>query len=106
MKIDQRLRILALGLFVACAGCPGSLEDPARFTGAASSGRTAAGGNGATGTASCDDAPRRIFAQRCVNAGCHNARDQAQGLDLESDGLVTRLVDVRASEGAGLLINR
>ena len=100
------MRLGALALFALCAGCPGSLDDPARFTGATSLGAAPAGGNVAVDAAACGDVPQTIFQRSCVNAGCHNANDKVQGLDLQSPDLVTRLVDVRASEGAGLLVNR
>ena len=100
------MRVCALALLALCAGCPGSLDDPARFTGSTSLGATPAGGNVTVDAAACGDVPQTIFQRSCINAGCHNAKDKEQGLDLQSPDLVTRLVDVRASEGAGLLVNR
>src|SRR5262249_9430267 len=41
----------------------------------------------------------------CGKTGCHNATDKAQGLDLQSAGLEARLVDKRASECHGLLVD-
>lgn len=71
----------------AAAGCPGSLQDPARYT------------------AACADVPTATFPARCATASCHSAAARAGALDLESAGVAARLVDVPASGGAGLLID-
>jgi hypothetical protein len=46
-----------------------------------------------------------LLAQTCGTSGCHDATTRAQGLDLVSPGVVSRLVGAPASEGTGLLIN-
>jgi hypothetical protein len=84
-------------LGVTSLGCPGTLEDPARF--ADGGGRDAAG---------CPDVPQAVFVATCATKGCHNPTDDkvvAQGLDLESPGLVARLVGMPAKGGPGLLID-
>jgi hypothetical protein len=77
-------------------GCPGSLDDPARFL-------PDAGGSGADGAA-CPDVPTTVFVPICATAGCHTAADKIQGLDLESPNPASRLVGACA-RGGGLLAN-
>jgi hypothetical protein len=92
-----------VGLIAALCACPGSLEDPARFT--QSSGPW--GGTSAEtppNLADCPDIPA-LLASTCTSPGCHNAQDRAQGLDLASPNAGTRIRGVRASEGAGVLID-
>lgn len=72
------------GLVVS--GCPGSLDDPTRFQGA--------------GLEACDVRVHEIFATVCAHAGCHQSNEPAQGLDLESAGVESRLVGV-APTGPG-----
>jgi len=92
-------------------GCPGTLEDPARFidldggnTGPSSSG---AGSGGSSGSSSnnCPDVPTAVFETNCTTAGCHTSATKVQGLDLQSPGVAQRLVGVMATEGQGLLID-
>jgi hypothetical protein len=101
-----------MGLGAALLGCPGALDDPARFLGAAGNDAAVAQdaelpevgelpGDGA----SCPDVPQAILRSNCTSAGCHNAQDKAQGLDLQSPGVGMRLVGVPAREGPGLLID-
>lgn len=69
----------ALALLFALAslsGCPGSLEDPARFL-----------------ENDCADVPATILAPRCGSAGCHGPTEPAGNLDLVSPELAKRLVD-------------
>jgi len=110
MNDPRNLALVPLVALVAAASaCPGTLEDPARFL--------AAGGDGGLGEQSqppadgsvggnCPDIPG-LFAQTCTASGCHNASTKAQGLDLQSPNLGTRLAGVAATEvaGSGLLIN-
>ena len=74
------------------AGCPGSLDDPDRFR-----------DGGATVDAACFDPPVDLFPQRCGTSGCHNASMPAQGLDLVSADVASRLVGVMSTECAGVL---
>jgi hypothetical protein len=104
-----------LALCAASAGCPGTLEDPERFLdgglyaqGQATedggiAGEGGAGDDGGRG-GNCPDMPQ-FFSTTCTGIGCHNAMDKAQGLDLQSPDLASRLVGVQATEGPGLLID-
>jgi hypothetical protein len=107
-----------VGLGAALLGCPGTLDDPARFLGAVGNDDAPAGdaelpevgallevGVVSSDGASCPDVPQAIFRPNCTSAGCHNAQDKAQGLDLQSPDIGTRLVGVPAREGPGLLID-
>src|SRR5260370_42219858 len=92
--------------FATCIGCPGTLDDPARFLDAAGAGDAVSGADaGGSEGGSCPDVPQDVFRTTCTSSGCHNAQDKAQGLDLQSANAPTRLVGVRATEGAGLLID-
>ena len=79
--------VVVVALVVVVAGCPGSLQDPARFT------------------AACADVPTQTFVSRCATAACHSAATRAGALDLESPGVAARLVGVSATGGDGLLID-
>jgi hypothetical protein len=101
-------------LVVAVAGCPGTLDDPGRFAVAAADDAGAADGaiweaaaeadSAGVDASDCPDVPR-VLATTCSAASCHSASNKAQGLDLASPNLSTRLVDVPATEGSGLLID-
>jgi hypothetical protein len=88
----HRIRTALVVLPLACVACPGTLDDPGRF----------ADGAGLSG---CPDLPTRVFATTCAKSGCHSAADKAQGMDLESPDVVSRLVGVSSTEGSGLLID-
>jgi len=104
-----------LALVAATAGCPGTLDDPGRFApGALDDGGGVAGDSGIPGPAataegggSGDDCPNipQLFESTCTGASCHSASNKAQGLDLQSPDVAARLVNVPATEGAGLLID-
>jgi hypothetical protein len=82
------MRALQLAALVAlAAGCPGSLQDPARFT------------------AACADVPSQIFVTRCATSGCHDATTKAASLDLISPNVGGRLLGRAAVGGPGLLID-
>ena len=94
------LSLAGMGLFAALCACPGSLEDPERFAGASS----VSGDVTPPNLADCPDIPAQL-ASACTSPGCHNAQDREQGLDLASPNVGARLRGVRASEGAGVLID-
>ena len=102
------LRIAGLLLIGAAWGCPGTLDDPARFLEAGAVGATDAsapvGGDEAGADGSCPDVPA-LLAHTCTASTCHNASDKAQGLDLQSPDVAARLVGVPATEGAGVLVD-
>jgi hypothetical protein len=77
-------------LAALCVACPGSLDDPGRFSW---------DGGG------CADAPTAIFAVTCTDSQCHTTMYKAQGLDLQSPDVAARLVGVAATGGAGLLVD-
>jgi hypothetical protein len=97
--------------------CAGTLEDPGRFADAGKgvAAEDAGGSPGAASdatpaaaedvTTSCPDVPQAVFLPNCTSAGCHNAQDKEQGLDLQSPDVAARLINVSSSEGAGLLID-
>jgi hypothetical protein len=80
-------------LLLTGAGCPGSLDDPARFL-------SGVGGDGSA----CPDIPTTVFVPICATAGCHTAADKIQGLDLQSPDAASRLVGACA-RGGGLLVD-
>ncbi len=96
------------------AGCsPGSLDDPGRFDVNGSPSGTGIGGGGQDGGGAgillgeggaCPDIPQ-FFAATCTASTCHNASDEAQGLNLQSPDVTSRLVSVMATEGPGLLVD-
>src|ERR1700722_2816096 len=92
MKHRTPMRIAIVSLVAACVGCPGSLEDPGRFTSA--------------GGGSCPDVPQQVFATVCsTSPGCHATAEKTMGLDLQSPNVASRLIGVMATGGAGLLID-
>jgi hypothetical protein len=108
--------IVGAGLAVAAAttGCPPtSLDDPGRFDVNGGVSGNDPGGNGQDGGGvlgvlgeggACPGIPQ-FFAATCTASSCHNASDEAQGLDLQSPDVASRLVSVMATEGQGLLVD-
>jgi hypothetical protein len=106
MRRSVRVASGLIGLGAALLGCPGTLDDPARFFDAAGNDAALAGDAALPDAgASCPDVPQTIFASTCTGAGCHNAHDKTQGLDLQSPNVATRLLGAQATEGPGLLID-
>jgi hypothetical protein len=108
--MDSSLRLVApLLVALACIACPGRLEDPSRFDdggGTDDTDATAPPDEGGSGSdAGCSDVPATIFTPKCATAGCHSSGDKAQGLDLQSADVGTRLAGACATEGSGYLIN-
>ena len=69
-------------------GCPGSLENPERFT----------GGGGPGGNGACPDIEAELFPQKCTDGtNCHTADFEAAGLDLETPGIGDRIVSAPAT---------
>jgi hypothetical protein len=97
-----------LALAAATAGCPTSLDDPGRFDGNGGPSGTGTGDDSQDGVlgegGACPDLPQ-FFAATCTASSCHNASDLAQGLNLQSPDVASRLVNVMATEGPGLLID-
>lgn len=99
MSTKFTLTALGVAAFAALGGmlgCPGTLDDEARF-------RT----DGGVTPGTCTDAPTVVFTPSCAKSGCHNKADSpsAGGLDLESPDIVGRTKDVTAKGGAGKLID-
>jgi hypothetical protein len=82
-------RTAVVSVVAACVGCPASLEDPGRFSDAGA----------------CPDVTSDVFNKVCSTSGCHSAVDKMVGLDLQSPGVASRLLGVRATGGTGLLID-
>ena len=106
MHFELVARTVALvGIVGGLAGCPGSLNDPAEFASGSpgSDSSTESGG----GTPACAaDVPTMILSPTCGVVGCHNPASPAEGLDLESPGVASRLLDVPEAEmpSLGLLL--
>jgi hypothetical protein len=84
-------RIGAVAIVAACVGCPGSLEDPGRFSSA---------------TGACGDVPTTVFQNNCsATAGCHSSTDKQMGLDLQSPNVASRLIGIKSVGGTGLLVD-
>ena len=86
--------VLALaGLSLAAtllSGCPGSLEDPERFSSSLSA---------------CGDVPQVILVQRCASPGCHTSREKTSDLDFQSPGVADRLVGQPGSTCKTVLVD-
>jgi hypothetical protein len=95
--MQSHARAAIAGLVLAGFGCPGTLDNPARFLIDAEP-EVGPDGNG------CPDIPGGVLRGTCTSAGCHSAADKTQGLDLESPGVASRLVGACAL-GGGLLID-
>ena len=85
------------------SGCAGPLEDPSRF---AYLGADAGSDGGVSLSDGGCDPVSTIFVPNCTTSSCHSARTQQGNLDLESPGLPQRLVNVQATGGPGLLIDK
>ena len=76
----MHLRLFPLGVaLLFLCGCPGELQDPERFL--------TGGGDAGPGC----DVENGILKTKCGTAGCHDATTIAQGLDLATAGVGTRL---------------
>jgi len=85
----SRLPLFPALVALLLAGCPGSLDDPGRFT---------------TQSDTCPDIPM-VFAGSCGATGCHATQNPASGLDLDSAGIYGRLSGQKAKGGSGLLLD-
>jgi hypothetical protein len=104
IRVPVPVSAVALLAWLTCTACPGTLAYPAdAFLQPDDAGvTTSEAGTGPAG--SCPDIPT-TFAHSCGVSGCHDSTTKAQGLDLSSPGVASRLVGVPASEGAGFLID-
>lgn len=89
---------------LAWTGCAGSLEDPDMFMLQGDAGAPVEAAVEAASAPTCTDVPT-LFAKSCATTGCHDATTKAEGLDLVSPSLASRLVGVPSVEGVGLLID-
>jgi hypothetical protein len=99
--VSPRLALLAF----AVSGCVPSLDDPGRFDAATENAASDDGGGMPVAISDggvCPDMPR-LLATTCTGSLCHNPSDKAQGLDLQSPDVASRLLGVTATEGPGLL---
>jgi hypothetical protein len=98
-------------------GCAGSLDDPGAFeTGSPTSDASTGSGGADTGAGGADSGgatpacaamvPTTILQQTCGLVGCHNPASPAEGLDLYSPGVASRLIGVPEGEepALGLLL--
>jgi hypothetical protein len=92
------LGFVSVGAYLLLTGCPGTLDDPARFEPEAGVERVSA-----ADAAECQDVPT-LLSSACGSGGCHSSADKSQGLDLQSPNLTSRLVCVSAV-GGGLLVD-
>ena len=67
------------------AGCAGELDDPDRFR-----------------ESTCD--PLALLQNSCGGGNCHDADNPAAGVDLETSGVVDRLLDVEANDCPGEIL--
>lgn len=76
----------------ALAGCPGSLDDPSRFTG--------------DGGSNCGDVPATIFTASCALGGCHTTADNAAAgnLDLQAPNIGTRLLNKKSTGNPSIFL--
>ena len=77
---------------IAISGCPGDLEDPARF------GYDSGGGGGGGGADQCPEdynVVNDLFANRCGGSSCHGAGSAF--IDLVSEGVEARVLDQDSS---------
>jgi hypothetical protein len=88
-----------LALVTAAAGCPGTLANSELFLAALGDASAPNEDGGA-----CPDIPD-FFAATCTGSTCHSSSNKAQGLDLQSPDVASRLVGIAATEGPGLLID-
>ena len=95
-----RAVVFLLGL----AGCPGTLDDPAEFSTAFTADDAGAGAppQSEAGAVDCGDVPTTVLRGTCGVVGCHNPASPAEGLDLASPGVVSRLLDVPGVEAPAL----
>jgi hypothetical protein len=87
-----RLRAETAVLALLLSGCPGSLENPDRFT---------------QGQLACPveiDVEVDIFQMKCSDAGCHGATQPASGLDLVTPGVAERMLGKMAVGCPGRLL--
>jgi hypothetical protein len=93
------------GLLVGLVACAGTLDDAAEFSTAFAAGDAGAdsASPGDTGGAfACGDVPTTILQATCGVVGCHYAASPAEGLDLASPGVASRLIDVPGTEDPAL----
>lgn len=96
----MRLRACALlPLAALVSACPGSIDDPSRFSDATVLDATVAPDSTVAPDAlSCPEyVERTLLPMTCATAYCHAATGPAAGLDLASPGVAQRVVGVRGS---------
>lgn len=91
------LASLALGAALALCGCPGAIDEAMFLASRDGGGRTDVPTGDSSGPSCPSDIRRDLILARCATAGCHTTMDRVAGLDLESENLGSRLINVRAS---------
>jgi hypothetical protein len=84
--------LLPLAMTALAAGCPGVLEDPDRFLDAGTS-------------FACPDIPGELFPKSCGGMICHEGDKAAGGLDLVAPNVEARLIDKKARDCPGILLD-
>ena len=92
------------GLLSVLGACAGTLGDAAEFSTAYAAGDSGADTDppGETGALACGDVPTAILQATCGVVGCHSPTSPAEGLDLASPGVASRLVNVPGTEDPAL----
>jgi hypothetical protein len=92
------------GLLVGLAACAGTLGDAAEFSTAFPADDSGAdtASPGEAGAVACGDVPTTILQATCGVVGCHNPASPAEGLDLGSPGVASRLFNVPGTEDPAL----
>lgn len=105
MRRISPLLSLALGAALALTGCPGVIDEGMFLASRDGGGRADVPTGDGSGPSCPSDIRRDLIIARCATAGCHTTMDRVAGLDLESDNLGARLINVRAS-ATGSCANR
>ena len=85
-------------VFSLLCGCPGEI-DPGPFYAARDGAIPSDGPAMSVCPPGIVNAQRDLLVPRCATAGCHNATDRQTGLDLESPGIVSRMLNQPAAAG-------
>lgn len=85
------MSLLCAALSVVLWGCPGNLEDPDRFL-------TGSTDSGTLQGFECPSAQLKVkealIVRKCGNSGCHDQATSAGGLDLKTENLPVRMIDI------------
>jgi len=97
MRRYSPLVSLTLASTLALGGCPGAIDEAMFLASRDGGGRPDIVEADGGGPMCPPDVRRDLVIARCATAGCHTTMDRVAALDLESDNLGSRLINVRAS---------